>query len=91
MWAIVISLLGQANVAKVGATTIGASGMLMLIFTLHGDLKKTVDAQEVYMKTHVKLVLEPIYIEIKNLELNQSETKIMVRDIHNHLLNKNNP
>ena len=44
--------------------------------------------QKSYTKEYVELKMVPIEMEMKNLKREQSETKVMVRDIHNYLLRK---
>ncbi len=83
------TLLGwivKSKAVKVGAGALGGSGALALIFGLHYDIKQEVGIQKKDQKEYVHLVLEPLKVEIKNLNKDIVETKLMVRDLHKHML-----
>lgn len=76
--------------AKIGAGFLSGSGILLIIFNLHADVTKKINDQDTRQKEHVKLVIEPIKTEIRNIKEEQTEIKTMVRDIHKYLLKTKN-
>lgn len=79
----------KSNIAKVGAVSIGSTGILALVLNLHAGVTARLDNEISNRKEYVELVLKPMQTEISNLEKETRETKLLVRDIHSYLLNKN--
>jgi putative effector of murein hydrolase LrgA (UPF0299 family) len=71
---------------KIGAGAASGVGILTLIFNLNTSVLKKVEKHEAQLKEHVQLVLRPVQIQIKNLREEQKETKKLIMDIHNYLL-----
>ena len=88
MWGVFTSWLIKSKGAKIGAGAASGSGLLALIFGLHSDVSSKIEKQETRLKEHVQLSLVPIKVENTNLKEDVKETKQMVREIRNHLLNK---
>ena len=78
--------------AKVGVGALGGSGLIALVLGLHTDVTKRIDHQQIeqkaYVREYVQLTLKPVQVEIENLRRDSTETKEMVKEIRNHLLNK---
>ena len=97
MFASVLSWLGsivKSKVTKVGAGIISGSGILMLVLNLYAQANDKIDKQaaiqKAYTQQYVKLAIEPIKVEIKNLKDNQDRTYNKVNDIYNYLLKSKN-
>lgn len=90
MWTQFFSILAKSKSIKVGLGAAGGSTLIALIFGLHIDVTEKIEDQERKQKEYVQMVLRPIEIEIMNMKDDTKETKEMVRDIRNHLLNKRN-
>ena len=82
----VLTLLAKSKGMKVGAGAIGGSSLLALIFSLHTDLSTKIDEEKAERKEYIELVLKPLEAELRSLKGETTETKQMVRDIRNHLL-----
>lgn len=80
----------KIKIAKIGGGILGGSGILSLILFLHTSLTGRIDNVEAsgkeYTKEYVDLSLEPYKVEMINLKKDVGDTKTMVRDIHNYLL-----
>ncbi len=81
--------LMKSKGVKIGGSLLGGSGLIALIMGLHFDVSGKIDKAESNAKQYAELVVAPIKTEITNLKTEVSDTKEMVRDIHNYLLNKN--
>lgn len=90
MFAQLLGFLMKSKGAKVGAGAVGGSGLLALVIGLHADITGKIEKQDVAHKEYVQLTLKPVEVQIQGLQKEQAETKVMVRDIHNHLLKKQN-
>ena len=88
MFAQVLGFIMKSKGAKLGVGALGGSGVLVLVMSLHADITNRIEAQDFQQRERTILMLAPIETEIANLKSEQRETKDMVRDIHNHLLNK---
>lgn len=86
MFSQIVGWILKSKVAKVGVGAIGGSGLLALIFLLHTDVKAEIEKQDVRQKEHVRLMIVPVQVQMQSLQKQVTETKTMVRDIHNHLL-----
>ena len=73
-------------------TSLAGSGVaiVVLVMAVQADVGKKLDKQEGRLKEYVNLTIKPIQTDIKNLYREQTETKNMVRDIHNYLLKSQN-
>lgn len=90
MWTIILGWVLKSKAIKVGVGAVGGSGLLALIFNLHADITQRIDREVENRKEYIQLVISPLQSEVSNLKDGVNETKVMVRDLHNHLLNKNN-
>jgi len=97
MFASVLSWLGsimKSKATKVGAGVLSGSGILMLVLNLYAQANDKIDKQaaiqKAYTQQYVKLAIEPIKVEIKNLKDNQDKTYNKVNDIYNYLLKSKN-
>lgn len=88
MFSQVMMWLLKSKGAKIGAGALGSGGVLILILALHSDVTARITAEKIDRKEYVNLVLMPVQTQITNLKNDIKETKSMVRDIHNYLLNK---
>lgn len=71
-----------------GSLAIGGGGIVTLVLALHKDVKVKMKEDKAETKEFIEMRLQPITTENDNLKLDITETKQMVRDLHNHLLNK---
>jgi len=78
--------------AKFGIGAAGGTSLVAMVLGLHTDVTTRIDIQKIeqkaYVREYVQLTMRPVQVEIENLHRNSRETKEMVREIRNHLLNK---
>lgn len=86
MWTQIVGFIMNNKSVKMGAGALGGSGIILLAMGVHADITNKIDKQDAMQKEYVQLVIEPIRIQIEGLQKDQTETKAMVRDIHNYLL-----
>ncbi len=86
MWPQLLGFIMKSKSAKVGIGALGGSGVLVLVMSLHADITGRIEAQDFSQRERTILMLAPLNTEISNLKSEQTETKDMVRDIHNYLL-----
>ena len=86
MFSTLLGWLMKSKGIKIGGSVLGGSGLILLFMGLHTSVNGKINKQDADLKIYVGLVLEPVRTEITNLKKEMSETKTLVRDIHNYLL-----
>lgn len=92
MWAPLVKWLFSIKAAKAGAGVVSGGGLILMAVNMNSAtsarLERRIDLQREYVREHVALSIKPIEVNIENIKMNQGETNKMIRDLHNHLINK---